>query len=65
MQYLEGLINISKDRPQIYVPKFTFSFQNPSGWAGGGDDPWSLPKADGGCDVSSPYLWKYDVGTIP
>lgn len=42
-----------------------FNFQDPSGWTGGGDDPWSLSKANGGCDTPSTYLWKYDIGTTP
>lgn len=42
-----------------------FSFQDPNGWVGIDADPWSLSKTLGGCGVSSPYLWKYAIGTTP
>jgi murein DD-endopeptidase MepM/ murein hydrolase activator NlpD len=38
-----------------------FSFQDPSGWKGENPDPWTLERPDG-CEVESPYLWKFDVG---
>jgi len=38
-----------------------FSFQDPSGWNSLDEDPWSLSKVDGGCSLTSPYLWKYNI----
>lgn len=43
----------------------SFTFQDPSGWVGTGTDPWSMNSTDGGCGTSSPYLWKYQIGTNP
>jgi murein DD-endopeptidase MepM/ murein hydrolase activator NlpD len=38
-----------------------FTFQDPTGWTGTSLDPWSLSSQEGGCGVSSPYLWKHQI----
>jgi hypothetical protein len=40
-----------------------FGFQDPTGWKGSETDPWTLTKKEKGCEIESPYLWKFDVGT--
>lgn len=70
----QGLLNnIKSTDATVYQPACTYSapngarfyFQDPSGWRGAGPDPWGQPKNKGGCGVSSPYLWKYDIGNGP
>lgn len=39
----------------------SFSFSDPSGWAGEYKDPWSMPKNKDGCNINSRYLWKYSI----
>ena len=69
----ELIYNIKPDIGTKYKPFCTykapngtsFSLQDPSGWAGEGVDPWSLPLKKGGCGVNSHYLWKFDIGSTP
>ncbi|MBI3443286.1 M23 family metallopeptidase [Candidatus Woesebacteria bacterium] len=70
----QGLLStITSTDALPYQPACTYSapngtqfyFSDPSGWKGTGPDPWTQPKNKGGCGVSSPYLWKYDIGTSP
>lgn len=39
-----------------------FAFQDTSGWSlNDVPDPWSLPRNEGGCNIISPYLWRYSI----
>lgn len=43
----------------------SLAFVDPSSWKGDDTDPWSLAKKQGGCGITSDYLWKFDVGENP
>ncbi len=38
-----------------------FAMIDPNGWNSEETDPWSLSAEDGGCEIESPYLWKYQA----
>lgn len=38
-----------------------FAFMDPTGWSGDEIDPYNKTKIEGGCEMESPYLWKYMV----
>lgn len=69
----ELLYKIKPDQSPRYRPACTytapngiaFAFRDPSGWKGNDIDPWGKPKIKGGCGITSPYLWRFEVGITP